>query len=89
MLHLTTTENGLPYCLLCKNDMISSWKPSTHMQSVFSDTEYSFTLQETSSNMVYRVTTRLCRVNIFPRIARISVLLSAYVKTVAYQGMVM
>ena len=64
-------------------------EPSTQLLKVFSDTKYSFTLQETSSNAVFRATTKLCRVKIYSRIARIFVLLSAYVKTAVYQGMVM
>ena len=46
---------------------------------MFSDTEYSFTLQETSFNVVFRATTGLCRVKIYPRITRTFVLLSAHV----------
>ena len=42
---------------------------------------------ETSSNVVFRATARLCRVKICPRIARIFVLLSAHVKKAVYQGM--
>ena len=54
---------------------------------MLSDIEYSFTLQETSSNVAFRATTRLCRVNIYPRNARTFVLLFAHVKTAVYQGM--
>ena len=38
-----------------------------HNCKEFSYTEWSFTLQETSSNVVFRATTRLCRVKIYPR----------------------
>ena len=51
--------------------------------------EYSFTLQETSSNVVFRAKTRLCRVNIYLEFDRTFVLLSAHIKTAVYQGMVM
>ena len=51
---------------------------------------YSFTLQETSYNVVLlQATTGLGRFQIYSRIASIFVLLSAHVKTAVYQGMVM
>ena len=74
-----TAENGLPYCLLSEIDIASLLKPSTNLLRVFSDKEYSLSLQKTSSNVVFRATTRLCFVKIYSRIARIFVPLSGNV----------
>ena len=52
------------------------------------DTEYSFHLHANFSNVIFRATTRLCRVKSYFRIVRIYVMLSVYVKTTAYRGMV-
>ena len=53
---------------------------------MFSDTEYSFTLRENSSNVIFRATAGLCPVSIYPRIARIVVLISAHVKNSSVSG---
>ena len=55
------SKNGRPYCLLWKIDIIYLLKPLTHVYQVFSDRKYSFTVQETSSNVVFRATTRLIK----------------------------
>ena len=60
MLVFITAENGRPYRLLLEIGIQSLLKQLTHPKIMFSDTKFSFTLLESSSNLVFRITSRLC-----------------------------
>ena len=68
MLVIITAEICLPYCVLSEIDILQMLILSTHLKTVFSDMDYSFTSLEYSSNVVLWATFRLSRAKYSPEL---------------------